>query len=57
MSSLKVGVGRVLLNSGFVDHFVVDDELSITGRQVVGLFRWDIGILTSFSFSFSSCSR
>jgi len=57
VSSLKVGVGRVLLDSGLVDHFVVDDEFSITRWQVVGLFRGDIGILTSFSFSFSACSR
>lgn len=56
MSSLKVGVGRVLLDSSLVNHFVVDDELSITGWQVVRLFRGNISILTSLSFSFSACS-
>lgn len=56
VASLEVWVGRVLLDPSLVDHFVVDNEFSITGWQVVGLFRGDIGILTSFSFSFSARS-
>jgi hypothetical protein len=53
VTSFKVWVGRVLFDSSLVDHFVVNDEFSITRGQIVGLFRGDIGILTSFSLSFS----
>ena len=56
VTSLKVWVGRVLLDSSLVDHLVVDDEFSITRGEIVGLFRGDIGILTSFAFSFSLLS-
>lgn len=56
MTSLKVWVGRVLLDSSLVDHFVIDDEFSITRGEIVGLLGGDIGILTSFSLSFSLLS-